>query len=187
MASGDAVWQHGAMSLIEHYRAMARYNLWMNERLYAACAKLSEVDRRRDVGGFFGSVHGALNHILLADCAWLIRLTRDDQYRARSADGQVIQIKSLDQILYEDFADLSANRSSLDQKICTWAEALSEAATSATLEYKDSRGTPYSHPAWYAMSHMFNHQTHHRGQVTALLFQLGQDPGITDLAVMLRA
>ncbi len=175
------------MSLLEHYRAMARYNRWMNQRIYASCAKLSDQELRRDLSGFFGSVHGALNHILLADCAWLVRLTRDDQYRARGADGEVIQIKSLAQILYEDFTELGASRSDLDKKICAWAEELSEEDATAMLKYKDSKGTPYSHPAWYAMSHVFNHQTHHRGQVTALLFQLGQDPGITDLAVMLRA
>src|SRR5690606_37886662 len=65
------------MSLVDHYRAMARYNRWMNGKLYALAAGLSDADRTRDLGAFFGSIHGTLNHILLADRTWLGRFTGD--------------------------------------------------------------------------------------------------------------
>jgi len=118
---------------------MAAYNRWMNERLYALCAELSDEERKRDLRAFFRSIHGTLNHLLLADRLWLGRFT-----------GELLKIQGLAQELYADFAELRRERA-------------------RTL------------PLWTAVTHLFNHQTHHRGQLTTLIKQTGRDPGITDL------
>ena len=174
------------MSWLEQYRASARYNQWMNEKLFAQLAELSDGDRKRDQGAFFGSIHGTLNHILLADRAWMLRFTRgDERYVSLSGEGKVIPIVSLDQVLYEDFDELREQRARTDAHILEWTDDLSTNELSGNIAYRASSGE-YEHPMWWAVGHLFNHQTHHRGQVTTLLKQLGHDPGVTDLAVFLR-
>lgn len=175
------------MVLLDHYEAMARYNHWMNEKLYGLCADMSDEQRKRDLGAFFNSIHGTLNHILLADHAWMRRFTGDvETYRFRDANGQPIEVLSLDQVLYEDFSELRRRRRQTDTRIQTWVSKLTEEALPGLLRYQTSSGQKHEHALWWAVSHFFNHQTHHRGQVTTLLKQLGIDPGVTDLAVMLR-
>lgn len=150
---------------------MAAYNRWMNERLYELCATLSEEERRRDMGAFFRSVHGTLNHILLADRVWMGRFL-----------GEPFAADSLDQELYADFATLRAEREQEDARIIAWVESLTPETLEGELRYTsmvdpEPRRSPYA----LTVSHFFNHQTHHRGQLTTLLAQLGRDPGVTDL------
>ena len=154
---------------------MARYNRWMNERLYGACAELTDAERKRDLGAFFRSLHGTLNHVLLADRIWLGRFA-----------GDAIVVRSLAEELYADFDVLSVERAKTDADIEAFVAALGDEDLSATLSYATSGGKPSAHPAWWALSHFFNHQTHHRGQATTLLSQLGRDVGSTDLIAMLR-
>lgn len=175
------------MSLLEHYRALARYNLWMNDRLYRVAGKLDDEERKRDRGAFFKSIHGTLNHILLADRLWMQRFTGDEErFVSKTPSGEPIVVHSLDQELYSDFLDLSRERAKTDADILAWTHRLEERALSGNLTYKTLAGAPQTHPLWWAVSHFFNHQTHHRGQVTTLLMQAQLDPGVTDLAVMLR-
>lgn len=175
------------MALLEHYQAMARYNQWMNAKVYEADAGLSDPQRKRDLGAFFGSIHGTLNHLLLADRLWLARLTGDREgFTSRDASGEPIPFRGLDQILYEEFEDLRRERGRTDDHIDEWVAGFDETALFGTLRYKNSKGTEHAHPMWWAVSHFFNHQTHHRGQLTTLLTQLGEDVGMTDLVMMLR-
>ncbi len=156
----------------------------MNERVYAGAATLTEEERRRDLGAFFRSVHGTLNHLLLADRVWLARFTGDPSV-AVGHDGA--PIRSLAQELYADFATLRRERARTDDAIAAWVGGLTAERLDAPIRYRStSEGREWAHPLWWAVSHFFNHQTHHRGQVTALLTRLGRDPGDTDLVVMLR-
>jgi uncharacterized damage-inducible protein DinB len=150
---------------------MATYNRWMNRRLYACCAVLPDAERKRDVGAFFKSIHGTLNHLLLADRIWLARFM-----------GKPFAVASLDQELYADFAALRTARDATDGFILAWVAAQSEQALAGELLYT-SVVDPQARrcPPWLALVHFFNHQTHHRGQVTTLLTQRGVDPGVTDL------
>ena len=176
------------MDTAAQYRALARYNTWMNERLYALCATLTDEDRKRDLGAFFHSVHGTLNHLLLADRAWLGRFTRD-RTLAESGDGEgraIALTGRLDQELYTDFELLRRERKRTDAAIETWVRGLDATRLAAPLSYRTSKGDPHEHPLWWAVTHFFNHQTHHRGQLTTLLSQLGHDPGVTDLIALLR-
>jgi uncharacterized damage-inducible protein DinB len=150
---------------------MAAYNHWMNERLYALCAELSDEARKRDRGAFFRSIHGTLNHLLLGDRIWLARFR-----------GAPFAAGSLDQELYADFKVLRTEREQTDREIDGWAGALTPADFESTLRYTSLvNPAPRSYPFWVAATHFFNHQTHHRGQLTTLLHQAGVDPGVTDL------
>lgn len=157
--------------MIEHVRAMARYNVRMNERLYDACSRLSDADRKRDLGAYFKSIRGTLNHILLADRIWMSRF-----------EGSGYEFDSLRDELYADFDELRRARAAEDERIESWVGGLSSSDLQRELSYVSKlRPIPRRYPLWFALSHFFNHQTHHRGQVTTLLMQLGIDPGVTDL------
>lgn len=152
-------------------QAMAQYNRWMNERLYECCARLPDRERKRDAGAFFKSIHGTLNHLLLGDKVWMGRFT-----------GKPFAFTSLAQELHADFDELRAERASMDKAIIDWAKALSDEDFSRELSYTSAvKPQPRRYPFWLAVAHFFNHQTHHRGQLTTLLSQLGIDPGVTDL------
>lgn len=162
--------------------ALARYNRWMNDKLYALIAALSDDARKRDVGAFFKSIHGTLNHLLLADKVWLARFTGVAIPDGFMAPGG---IRSLDQELYADFGDLRRERTLTDEQLSAWVSALTHERLAAPLVYV-RRGQKQESPLWWAVAHLFNHQTHHRGQITTLLTQQGCDPGSTDLFAMLR-
>ena len=154
-----------------HARTMAAYNRWMNERLYALCAELGDTERKRDRGAFFKSVHGTLNHLLYGDRAWMSRFLGRDLGWGGPADE-----------LYRDFDQLRTARATLDALIEDWAGRLEERWLAADFTYTSRiDGRARTFPAWLLVTHLFNHQTHHRGQLTTLLSQMGIDPGVTDL------
>lgn len=156
---------------VEQARVMAEYNQWMNERLYALCAELTDAERRADRGAFFRSIHGTLNHVLLADRVWLGRFT-----------DEPFHVSGLDQELYRDFDALRAARQEMDTTILRWVDSLSDDLLAGELRYTSLvNPQPRRYVYWLAVAHFFNHQTHHRGQVTTLLSQLGRDCGVTDL------
>jgi uncharacterized damage-inducible protein DinB len=164
-------------------RAFARYNRWMNGKVYAAAARLSDEERKRDRGAFFRSLHATMNHILVADRIWLGRLAgRVAEPGYIGVDG----IKSLDQELASDFDELRREREKTDAAIDACVETFT--AESLTGMFRLTRkGETRDIPLWWVVTQLFNHQTHHRGQLTTLLFQAGQDPGPTDLFAMLYA
>ena len=175
------------MPWTDHITALARYNRYMNQKLYALAAELQDAERKRDRGAFFKSIHGTLNHLLLADRTWMSRLQpADARYVSKDGAGQVIPFIGLDQQLYEDFATLRREREQTDEAIVAWASTLSAADLEGEVAYHSFAGTSHRHSAWWAISQLFNHQTHHRGQLTTLFSQLGKDPGVTDLIYMLR-
>lgn len=167
----------------EACRAFARYNRWMNSKVYAAAARLSDEERKRDRGAFFGSIHNTLNHILVADRIWLGRLTgRVPEPGFIGIDG----IKSLDQEIAADFEELRRERDKTDSALDEWTSTLGDEILTATFQMM-RKGNKVQLPLWWAVTQLFNHQTHHRGQITDLLFQAGQDPGATDIFAMLSA
>lgn len=161
------------MNFIQHYQLMARYNRWMNQRLYLVCQSLPDELLKADLGAFFGSIYATLNHLLFADNAWMARFQNQSvPYR-------------LGQEIYSDFADLTTAREQFDQAIIDFTEKLTSAWLAADIHYYsgiDNRTR--SLPAWALLTHMFNHQTHHRGQITTLLTQQGVDVGVTDIPWM---
>jgi uncharacterized damage-inducible protein DinB len=162
--------------------ASARYNRWMNDKLYGLAATLGDEARKRDTGAFFKSIHGTFNHLLLADRVWLARFTGLVSPPDFMGPGG---IRSLDQELYADFDDLRRERTLTDNALMAWASELTPERLAAPLAYS-RLGQRHESPLWWAVAHLFNHQTHHRGQITTLLMQQGRDPGVTDLFAMLR-
>lgn len=169
------------MTSPEWLAALARYNHWMNDKFYGLAATLSDEVRKRDEGAFFKSIHGTLNHLLLADRVWLARFTN-----VTAADGFMGPggILSLDQELYSKFEELRSERTLTDNELSTWISGLTQERLAAPLVYM-RRGQKQESPLWWAVAHLFNHQTHHRGQLSTLLKQQGCDPGVTDLFAML--
>lgn len=163
-----------AWNLRDYAMTMARYNRWMNEKLYEAAASLSDEQRKADRGAFFRSVHGTLNHLLLADRTWMQRL-----------HGEPVTMTSTDQELHSDFEELLAARQAMDQRLADWAATLeavepTRSYSFISVTYQKEIRLPYV----AVVMQIFNHQTHHRGQVTTLLTQLGADVGVTDMPVM---
>ena len=159
-----------------HARLMARYNQWQNRSLYGAAATLSEADRTADRGAFFRSIHGTLGHILWADRVWMSRFdgwSRPDTPQSQS--GAMIA----------DFATLRQARESDDARIIAWADGLADGDVRGPLTfYSGAYKSDVSMPYWMCITHFFNHQTHHRGQVHALLTAAGAKPEDTDLFLM---
>ncbi len=170
--------------MLEVYRAFAAYNEGFNRKVYEVAGSLPDAERKADRGAFFKSIHGTLNHILLADRVWLFRF-RQAGFGAEALQGADLleSIRGLEQELFADFADLQRERAATDAALCSWVDALAETDLTAEFRYRTSKGLERSHPAWIAISHLFNHQTHHRGQVTTLFSQRGLDVGITDFLV----
>ena len=163
------------MDLIDSLRMMAGYGHWMNEKLYAVCALVSDEERKRDRKAFFRSIHGTLNHLLLADRVWLGRF-----------HGKPWMFRALDQELCDDFNELRRECVRTDSAIGEFVAELTPKLLSAPFSYQNFAGERITHPLGPALVHLFNHQTHHRGQLTTLLSQIGVDPGVTDAIAFYR-
>jgi uncharacterized damage-inducible protein DinB len=171
---------------IQQFLLMARYNSWANHRIYRVAATLSEEERKRDLGAFFHSVHGTLNHLLLTDRHWMSRFATATPLRFRSLSGAKLEpiLGAHGRELFADFAELRAERAATDAVLEAFATELETPMLSAEMRYSNSQGIERVHPLWFAIAHLFNHQTHHRSQATTLLQQLGYDYGVTDFLVM---
>ncbi len=160
-----------------HFMMFAGYNAWANTRIYDAAARLSPEEWQRETDVFFKSLMGTLNHLLATDRIWLKRMTG-------SGDAP----NSLDAIIHKDFDRLRAVRQAEDQRIVEWLDALSETDLRGRFSYLTiSELRTVSQRIAPALSHLFNHQTHHRGQAHAILTTLGKPSVALDLILFLRA
>lgn len=160
-----------------HVQAMARYNRWQNQSIYAAADTLEDAQRKEARGAFFGSIHGTLNHLLWGDRTWMHRLAGWPAPEPKSIKA------SLD--YFEDWGALGAERQSTDEALVAWAQQLEPDALTGDLTwYSGALGRGVTRPRWLLVTHLFNHQTHHRGQAHCLLTQLGVKPQDTDLPFM---
>ena len=153
---------------------MAEYNKWMDQKIYSVCRDIPDQDRKKDMGAFFKSIHGSLNHIYFGDIAWIERL-RDNKFTPRQIGVDIFQ----------DFEELRAAQEKMDSEILEWAGNLTPDFLNQPFDYVSNvENFSRKLPRWVLAAHMFNHQTHHRGQVTTLIKQLGYEPGITDIPWM---
>jgi uncharacterized damage-inducible protein DinB len=159
----------------EIWAQYARYNRLANEKLYEACARLSDAEYRRGLGAFFGSVHGTLNHLLLGDRIWMARF-----------EGGSHGSTGLDAILFEKFDALRDVREEMDRHIENFFSNLPKGFECGTVRYVNNAGLDCEDPLGVILPHFFNHQTHHRAQVHTLLSQLGHKPPELDLHRVLR-
>lgn len=157
-------------ALIAHFGRMARYNRAANARLYDAVADLSPDEFAKPRPAFFGSIRGALNHIIVGDRIWLTRF-----------EGGVSASTDLGALLYQSFQDLRAARDAADDRIDRMAAGLTPAFLASDIAYVNNEGREMVDPAATAVAHFFNHQTHHRGQVHDMLSQTTVAPPSLDM------
>lgn len=168
------------MSMITpaYVRTMARYNRWQNRSLYCAADTLSDEERKRERGAFFGSIHGTLSHLMFGDGIWMSRFTGDDSFKPLAKN--IPESPSA----FPDWEVLKAARVALDERIIGWANAVSQADLDGDLTwYSGAAKRTLSKPRGFVIAHFFNHQTHHRGQVHAMLTAAGTKPEDTDLII----
>lgn len=158
----------------DYCQLMARYNHWMNSRLYPICAELGDEELHADRGLFFKSIYLTLNHIMYGDRAFYARFT-----------GGELPEQGIGDELYANFEELAAQRPIWDKTLYAWASNVDGAWLAESLTYTSKvDNKPRTAAHWLLVTHMFNHQTHHRGQVTTALSQLGVDMGSTDIPFM---
>ncbi|ANM03612.1 DinB family DNA damage-inducible protein [Rhizobium phaseoli] len=163
--------------MLRQYRMFAAYNRWANAQLYAAAAALSDAEFRSDRGAFFGSLHRTLNHLMVADRIWMKRFT-----------GIGEAPTTLDAVLFEEFDALAAARRTEDERIIAWTGTIDEATLAGNFTYMPvTQQIAMTQPLWTALSHLFNHQTHHRGQCHMTLTALGKPSLGLDLIYFLRS
>lgn len=174
------------MNRLEHITLMARYNQWMNRKVYDAAATLTDAELVVDRQAFFGSILGTLNHLALGDTVWLKRFAEHPAgFTALAPLGDLVVPTNLKQLAFADIRELAARRTWLDQLIIDWAHTLREPDLNHRLHYHNMRGVAADKPFFSLLVHFFNHQTHHRGQATTLLTQAGVDVGDTDLLALI--
>lgn len=168
-----------------HFTLLARYNQWMNHKLYGAAAGLPPGELAAPRGAFFGSLLATLNHIAVADTIWLKRIAAHPQFAAALAPMAALPAPAaLDQPLCDSFEALHAQRAWLDQVLLDWTASLADADLDAVISYRRMNGESNARQLGLLLLHVFNHQTHHRGQATTLLSQAGVDVGVTDLLAL---
>lgn len=158
-----------------HFARLARYNQWANQRLYAACARLPEAEYLKPRPAFFKSLHGTLSHILVADRLWLARF-----------EGKPQPYQHLDHIPYAELAGLRVAREAEDARIIRVVDALEDDAFARPFTYKNMAGETWSQPLDQLLTHVFNHQTHHRGQAHDQLSQTAVPPPELDFVYFMR-
>ena len=178
-----ALSHHG---LKNHFELLAEYNRWMNTSLFSALSGLEPREVAKDRGAFFGSILGTLNHILVGDIIWLKRFTgHPANFKAlRDLDERALPA-SLSEIIHADIVLLKAARETMDSVIIHFIEEAQEEDFTYNLAYTNTKGKTYKKQFGHLVQHLFNHQTHHRGQASTLLNQQGIDIGSTDLLMLI--
>lgn len=165
---------------------MAPYNRWMNARLYEAAARLPQAELMKDRGAFFGSLFETLNHIAVADLIWLRRFAQlPSLAQLQNLLSALPSPTHLRQPLAGSLAELAALRTRIDEVIDRLAALVTEPDMAETLRYGNTAGQVQAKNVGQVLLHFFNHQTHHRGQASTLLFQAGIDVGVTDLNALI--
>lgn len=167
-----------------NFELMASYNQLMNQQIYSVADALSPVELNKDRGAFFGSTLGTLNHILVGDIIWLKRFANHPNSFASLNDVRDLKAPSaLNVILYPTLGALVQIRAEMDKTIISFTAELTQESIASSLNYKSVQGVEFNKGFGFLLQHFFNHQTHHRGQVSTLLHQAGVAVGVTDLLV----
>jgi len=164
---------------------MARYNEWANKRLFAKVAVLPSDEIEKDRGAYFGSILGTLNHIFVVDILWLSRFGSCEACLPLYPLSIIPPPQSLRAILFPEIQEFIAGRERLDELIVDFSKMLTPELLLEPIRYRNMFRESHEHLLGPLMQHLFNHQTHHRGQVTNMLFQAGIDPESLDLFTML--
>jgi len=166
----------------KQYAQFAIYNQWMNRKHFDAAAVIGDEYLHRNSGAFFGSI---LNHLAVADTLWLKRFAAHPaQFQSLRFLSDIAAPTSLDQPLCSTLTEMMALRTTLDDAIIKFCAELNDALLDSPFEYTSTKGILGRKILGDVLMHFFNHQTHHRGQVTTLFSQLGVDVGATDFILL---
>ncbi|MDX8391696.1 MAG: DinB family protein [Mariprofundaceae bacterium] len=172
--------------MIEYLQRMARYNEWMNRKLFEKTALLPAEAIHKNRHAFFGSILGTLNHIMVAELFWLRRFAANKACKeSLAALPDFPTPESMRAILFPDFTEFTTARKHLDALILDFSRTWTDELLATPIRYRNMAGEKHERELGPLLQHFFNHQTHHRGQATTLLFQAGIDPGPTDLLAMM--
>ena len=170
---------------MEQFLLLAKYNRWMNQSIYKTCLAMGQDSVDKNQHSFFSSISKTLNHLLLGDLVWLYRCSGDKGVmRFVDGDGHDFKITSLNQVIFSKLEELWEKRKSVDNEIVKYIENLSSDRVNELVEYRSTDGGLHSKELRTILTHWFNHQTHHRGQITALIHQQGYEFGTTDLILI---
>jgi uncharacterized damage-inducible protein DinB len=159
-----------------HIKTMARYNQWQNRSLYREAEAIGDIERRMPRGAFFSSIHGTLSHLIWGDMIWMHRFAQTPKPAGGITESP---------FLFTDWDTLAAQRVAFDDAIIAWSEQVNSEWLSGDMGwYSGAIGRQVTKPVWFLVTHMFNHQTHHRGQVHAMLTAAGAKPDDTDMIFM---
>lgn len=162
-------------TLLDHFRTLARYNTLANLKLYESCAHLPEAEYTKCREAFFGSIMGTLNHLMAGDRIWLARFA-----------GEEVPSTKLDAVLHEDFMELRIAREAEDARIEAFISGIDENFLQSSIRYVNNEGRTLEDPTVLLVTHFFNHQTHHRGQLHDMLTQTEVAPPVLDFHRTLR-
>ncbi|HVI50867.1 MAG TPA: DinB family protein [Candidatus Sulfotelmatobacter sp.] len=162
--------------MISHFQLMARYNDWANRRLLDAAATVPEDMLWADRGVFFRSFLGTMNHLLVGDTMWLARFKGEPPPEGLK----------LDSVLHRGLEPFRTARQVLDESILAFTRSLDESRLASSLAYRTSAGQQTETPFSGTLFHVFNHQTHHRGQAHGVLTGLGAKGPELDLVYFIR-
>ena len=152
------------------FAKLGRFNAWANDHIYNACGALDDDARKADRGAFFGSIHNTLNHLLVVDIGWRSRI-----------EGVAHGLTGLDQVLYDDFAALRRARAAEDAELTRVTCGLDAGELERVVSFRFMDGTPAETPVEVILFTVFNHQTHHRGQIHNMLSQAGTETPELDI------
>ena len=158
------------MTIIKNFQLLANFNAWANIRLFSSCRKLDENEYKKDRKAFFTSIHGTLNHLLVVDNLYISRI-----------EGKDHNMRSMDQILHDNIDDLEEARIKKDKHLVNLVNNLSEEIINKKITYKSFNATVHTYTINFILMTLFNHQTHHRGQVHNMLSQAGIKPPQLDI------
>jgi uncharacterized damage-inducible protein DinB len=169
------------VTLRDRFARLALYNQRANAEMIAALSSVTDRVRKRDLGSWFGSIHGILNHVIVCDINWLRR------FRALSPESPALTDPQLDppglswdDDLHADFESFARHRALVDALARRWFDELPQARYGETFAYRDSKGGARSAVACDAFDFFFVHQVHHRGQVAQILDTLGVATNFAD-------
>ncbi|MEM7593501.1 MAG: DinB family protein [Cyanobacteria bacterium P01_A01_bin.83] len=174
------------MSFLSNLRLLSQYNQVMNQKVYQVALELGDQETMKDQGAFFDSIFGTLNHIYVADIIWLKRFAQHpQQYSSLNNLPELDNYRVLNQRVANDLGTLNKLREKLDLIIADWCQEITPQNLDHNLRYFDTKGNLYCKNFGQLLQHFFNHQTHHRGQVSTLFSQQGLDLGVTDLLMLI--
>jgi uncharacterized damage-inducible protein DinB len=174
------------VQLKDHVCLMAEYNHSMNKKILETCELLKPGQLSENKDAFFGSILGTLNHLIVGDTVWLKRFSSAfSSYNELIPIAEIPHPEALNSIIFPNLPELKIQREMLDQVLLSFSKAVKEKDLFQPITYKSFKGVASTKIFFSVLMHVFNHQTHHRGQVTTLLSQFGLDAGVTDLVAII--